>query len=176
MKTNLNLTTSQQQTNVWKQGVVILDSWLHERNTRIISGTTSALGWSWATSTLSTHKGRLSRLHAFASSMPTSCPPRLVVEEFLLQSLASGCSASTIRSTLSAVNVLHTVGLISQRFPKQLWRLSISAERLHDTSEIHREWFPLEALELMAKKMHLHRGLQGICHLHFGAFTRPPHW
>ena len=132
-------------TQTWKTAVHTLDSLLCSRHIATLPDISHALSWSWAPSTLYTYRGRIARIADRASSSNPTLPDRELVETFLLELLATGSSASTIRTTLSALQCLHSLNILAWSIPPVWWRLSTSADRLALRAPQARNWFPLAA-------------------------------
>ena len=132
-------------TQTWKTAVHTLDSLLCSRHIATLPDISHALSWSWAPSNLYTYRGRIARIADRASSSNPTSPDRELVETFLLELLATGSSASTIRTTLSALQCLHSLNILALSIPPVWWRLSTSADRLALRAPQARNWFPLAA-------------------------------
>lgn len=110
----------------------------------------AALMWSWAPSTLATYRARLQALATRETSMAPGAALGDVVETVLLESLAAGRTAGTLRSLLSAVQCTITLGIAPLALPHTWWRLSPASARLAITPAQPRTWFTVETLVHMA--------------------------
>jgi integrase len=117
------------------------------------------MAFNWALSTLVTYRQKIAQLTAFARTSAHHAEPRLLVQTFLVQQLALGCAASTIRGFLSAIQALHTLGICSFTLDAAWWKLSTAATRLREDTPDGRLWFPLEALAERAQQAFKHEEL-----------------
>ena len=131
---------------MWASYLAQLDALLRQRRLRGPLTWDGALGWSWAESTLVTYRQHIRSVHAFALAQPQVPDPRGVVQAFLLQRLAGGSPAASLRGTLSALQMLRTLGWLPWDVPAPWWRLSLGAARLAPQPSRPRTWFPPGAL------------------------------
>ena len=108
--------------------------------------------WSWATSTIQTYRSRLSLLAQREATLPGGASAGVVVQTVLLETLAAGSPASSLRVVLSAVQCTVTLGLCDFAIPPAWWRLSSAATRLAIRPAGARDWFHLEALGPIASR------------------------
>ena len=111
-----------------------------------------AIMWSWATATIQTYRSRLSLLARRETALPDGTPVGDVVQTVLLESLAAGSPASSVRVILSAVQCTVTLGLCHFAIPAHWWRLSGAATRLAIRPPVVRARFRLETLGRAARQ------------------------
>lgn len=135
-------------TSPWTEAARFLARHLSNRHARRLDSLPDAIAWSWATSTLTTYRSRISALGDLAAALAPHATAGLVVEQFLLQQLGDGSPAASLRVTLSAATLLHTLGFLPEAPERRLWRLSTAALRLHELEPDNRRWLcPSDILE-----------------------------
>ena len=134
----------------WGPVLQAFDSLMAMRPTGSLGSIAEAVMWSWAPSTLTTYRSRLAAVVDRERGMPAGTSRGLVVQTVLLEALATGRPAASLRAVLSAVQCAHTLGLVDFVAPAVWWRLSPAAHRLALAPARPRTWFAVDRLARLA--------------------------
>lgn len=115
---------------LWEACIQQLDVLLTQRRDARVDTLQNAIIWTWADSTIATYRQRLRAIGTFAGAIHEDELSSDVVEKFLVKQLATACAPATIRTTISAVTMLHTLGIVNWTIPQRWWKLSTSAARM----------------------------------------------
>lgn len=110
--------------------------------------------WNWSSTTLSTYRSRFAALAVFADGMDHNSTYFNVVETYLVTCIAKGQASSTIRCTLSSLQLLFTVSILPFEPDKRWWKLSNATDRLklHHPKPLTR--IPFGALSEISGNVH----------------------